>query len=61
MHVIEILVGDSDPHHGDVDAGEGEAYHDVLEGGEDVDEAFLTLYLSAVAEGDGGEGGEEGK
>ena len=38
---MEILIGHSDPHHRDVDAGEGDARHDVLEGGEDVDEAEL--------------------
>ena len=38
---MEILIGHSDPHHRNVDAGEGDARHDVLEGGEDVDEAEL--------------------
>ena len=59
--MIEILVGDSDPHHGDVDAGEGEAYHDVLEGGEDVDEALLDVVPLRRGRGrwwGGGRGGE---
>ena len=38
---VEILIGYSDPHHWNVDAGECDTRHDVLEGGEDVDEAEL--------------------
>ena len=34
---MEILIGYSDPHHRNVDAGEGDTSHDVLERGEDID------------------------
>ena len=50
---MEILIGHSDPHHRDVDAGEGDARHDVLEGGEDVDQAELD---AVPLRGGGGRG-----